>query len=279
MNDNIGKRQIPQSPDINQIEEMLSHFSPQPTNRYYKKMQKAPWLDISQDHKNLFNSKQPYQKLIWASVISLLVVVLVSATFFPSLRVIARQIIYTFISGPSDQLNIQVTLTNSGDLFNFAAPENFSLSINEVNQQAGFLVKEISSSFRDLKLVGARFDPSYNAAIILYQGDKYKLFLSQRPVGINVDIFSIGPSAEVNLVNIGGIQGEFVVGGWKAISTQTVPDTLTSGTQTNINAIWDNDLPQSTLRWQTNGYVYELRTIGEGSPSQSVLITIANELK
>lgn len=279
MNDDLGKRQIPEIPDINQIEEMLTHFSPQPTNRYYRKMQKKPWLVISQGHKYLFNSKQPYQKIIWASVISLVVVVLVSATFFPTLRVIARQIIYSFISGPSDQINIQVTLSNSGDLYNFAAPENFPLSINEVNKQAGFLVKEITSSLKDLKLVGARFDPRYNAAIILYQGDKYKLFLSQRYVGNNVDIFSIGPSAQVNLVNIGGIQGEFVMGGWRAISTQSVPDTSTPGTQTNINAIWDNDLPQSTLRWQTNGYVYELRTIGEGSPSQSVLITIANELK
>jgi hypothetical protein len=195
------------------------------------------------------------------------------------LRVIARQIIFSFISGPSDQVNIQVTLSNPEDLFNFAAPENFPLSLDEVRQQAGFFVKEITSSKAELELVGARFDPSYNAAIILYQGTNYKLFLSQRPIGNSVDVFSIGSSAQVNLVNIGDIKGEFVIGGWKAISTQPAHDTSTSGNQTSINAIWDNNLPQSTLRWQTNGYIYELRAVGEGSPSESVLITIANELK
>jgi hypothetical protein len=279
MSNDIASNLYPDGPSINQIEEMLNHFSPQPTTRFYRKMQNAPWLQTTSSRKELYLSIRPARKLIWATIISLLIVVLISVTFFPSLRVIARQIIYSFISGPSDQLNIEVTLSNPGDLYNFTAPENFPLRINDVRQQAGFFVKEITSTSGDLKLVGARLDPSYNAAIILYQGDNYKLFLTQRPVGNNVDVFSIGPSAQVNLVKIGDAQGEFVVGGWKAISTQNVPDPLNPGTQTNINAIWDNDLPQSTLRWQTNGYVYEIRTIGEGSPSQSVLITIANELK
>jgi hypothetical protein len=258
---------------------MLSNFSPQPTSRFYRKMQTAPWLQTNSNHKKLHISNISARKLIWATIISLVFLVLVSLTFFPTLRVIAKQIIYSFISGPSDQLNIQVTQSTHNDLFNFTSPENFPLSINDVKRQAGFLVKEISLSSGDLKWVGARFDPSYNAVILLYQGDNYKLFLSQRPIGNNVEVFSIGPSAQVNLVNIGDITGEFVVGGWKAISTQSVPDPTNPGIQTSINAIWDNNLPQSTLRWQTNGYVYELRTIGEGSPSQSVLITIANELK
>jgi hypothetical protein len=279
MSQEIGKGQKPERPDISQIEEMLSHVSPQPTARFFRKMQHAPWQDVNPSHKVLLISKKPIRRLFWATIISLLIMVLVSITFFPSLRVIAKQIIYSFISGPSDQINIQVTLSNPGDLFNYSAPENFPLSITGLNLQAGFLVKEIKSSSMDLKLIGARFDPSYDAAIIFYQGDKYNLFLSQRPVGDNIDIFSIGPSAQVNLVTIGNIQGEFVKGGWKAISTQSVPDTLTNVTQTSINAIWDNDLPQSTLRWQTNGFVYELRTIGEGRPSQLELITIANELK
>jgi hypothetical protein len=278
MSKDIGTNKL-EGPSINQIGEMLSNFSPQPTSRFYRKMLTAPWLQTNSNHKKLHISNISARKLIWATIISLVFLVLVSFTIFPTLRVIAKQIIYSFISGPSDRLNIQVTLSTHDDLFNFTSPENFPLSINDVKRQAGFLVKEISLSSGDLKWVGARFDPSYNAVILLYQGDNYKLFLSQRPIGNNVDVFSIGPSAQVNLVNIGDITGEYVLGGWKAISTQSVPDPTNPGIQTSINAIWDNNLPQSTLRWQTNGYVYELRTIGEGSPSQSVLITIANELK
>ena len=78
---------------------------------------------------------------------------------------------------------------------------------------------------------------------------------------------------------IGNYHGEFVFGGWKAISTQSPSDTSTPESQTAISAIWDNTLPQNTLRWQAQGHVYEVRTIGEGSPSQLELIALANELK
>ena len=49
--------------------------------------------------------------------------------------------------------------------------------------------------------------------------------------------------------------------------------------QTNISAVWDAQLPQYTLRWQENGFIYELRTLREGSPSQSDLIAYAIGLK
>jgi hypothetical protein len=47
----------------------------------------------------------------------------------------------------------------------------------------------------------------------------------------------------------------------------------------NIYAVWDNDLHQYTLRWQAGDIVYELRSNGDGSPSQSGLINLANGLK
>jgi hypothetical protein len=92
-------------------------------------------------------------------------------------------------------------------------------------------------------------------------------------------VFSIGESALIKLVNIGDFQGEYVDGGWKVISTQPASENQTPTSSVNINAIWDNELPQSTLRWQLNGIVYELRSVGDGRPPQSELIIMANELK
>jgi hypothetical protein len=200
-------------------------------------------------------------------------------TFIPSIRAAASQIIHLFLPSPSNQLEVQVTLTNPGDLYDFSNPANFPLSVKEAQQQAGFGVKEISILPEGLSFIGSRVDTRYNAVTLLYHANDYTLFLTQRPLGKSQDVFSIGDSAYVNLVKIGVIHGEFVEGGWKAISTQPSPGNQTPSSSITINAVWDNDLHQSTLRWQDDGIVYELRSSGDGRPSQSELILLANELK
>jgi hypothetical protein len=243
-------------------------------------MENAPWIiGTSLKKENFLNTSVLIRKPMLSISILLLFILLIGISFIPSVQAVARQIIYSFIPAPSDQIEVQVILSNPGDLFHYADPGNFNFSIQEIREQAGFVVKEISQIPEDLVLVGSRFDPSYNAVIILYQGDNYKLFLTQRPTEKGNDIFSVGSTAQVDQVMIGDRQGEFVRGGWKAISTQTISATESPGSQTRINAIWDSSLPQYTLRWQDEGFVYELRTIGVGSPSQSVLISLANELK
>lgn len=276
----MGKNPIPDIPDEPKIEELLSNISPRPSPRFYMKMKNAPWVKAPPVGRiKLFTSKIPSRIRILGMAAFLIIVVLISLSFFPSVRAVARQIFYSFISAPSNQIDIQVTLSNPGDLFHFSDPGNFPLSIQDVQEQSGLAVKEISRLPEELILVGARYDRSYNAVTILYQANHYKLFLSQRPIGNGEDVFSIGSSAQVDMVKIGNFQGEYVVGGWKAISTQPISTTATPGYQVSISAIWDSSLPQYTLRWQDDVSRYELRTLGEGNPSQQELITLANELK
>lgn len=276
----MGKIPNRDAPDEIQIETMLSRFKPQPTARFYRKMNNAPWstTTFGERIRSAYPAK-PIRRWIWGMAAILLILAVAGLSFIPSVRAIAHQIFYSFISAPSNQLEIQVTLSNPGELFHFSDPANFSSSIQQAREQAGFVVKEINKLPEGLTLVGSRFDSSYDAVIILYQAKDYKLLLTQRPISNGEDVFSIGSSAQVKLVKIGGHQGEFVAGGWKAISTQEPSETSTPGSQTNISAIWDSNLRQYTLRWQAEGYIYELRSIGEGSPSQSELIILANELK
>jgi hypothetical protein len=56
-----------------------------------------------------------------------------------------------------------------------------------------------------------------------------------------------------------------------------VTEAPTQETKTSITAIWDNDLPQSTLRWQFDGTMFELRSIGVERLSQTEMINLANE--
>jgi hypothetical protein len=267
-------------PDEYEIEDMLSHIRPQPTSRFYSRMRTAPWLipNSSKSSDSLPNRK-PIRRLALGLVAIIIIIAVLGIALFPSVRAIARQIFFSFITAPSNQIQIQVTPARPGDQKYFSDPANFTLSVSEVQQQVGFKVKSIGFLPEGLIFTGSRYDPSYNTVTELYQGKNYKLFLTQRPQGNGQDVFSIGASAIVKLVKIGDIQGEFVVGGWKAISTQPASENQTPTSLIAINAIWDNDLPQSTLRWQSGGIVYELRSIGEGNLSQSDLPSLANGLK
>jgi len=267
------------TPDEIKIEELLSQIKPLPTSRFYSKMRTAPWQRPISTERSRISILKPGRRLIWGLTVSGLVLAIFVITFIPSIRAAASQIIHLFLSAPSNQLEVQVVLTSPGDLYDFSNPANFPLSLEESQQQAGFGVKEISMLPEGLSFIGSRFDTSYNTVTLLYQANDYSLFLTQRLLGRSQDVFSIGDSAHVKIVNIGDIQGEFVVGGWKAISTQPSTENQTPTSSVYINANWDNDLPQSTLRWQVGDIVYELRSNGEGSPSQSELILLANELK
>jgi hypothetical protein len=266
-------------PDDSEIESLLAGFHPTPSARFYSKMNKAQWNTRNswENYRN-FRAK-PLIRNPLLGIFIILLLIFLGITFIPSVNVIARQVFFSFLQAGSDNLDVQVTLTNPGDLFHFSDPANFPLSLQDAQKQAGFLVREIKNPPVDLNFMGSRIDESFKTVTSLYQGDDIKLFITQRPIGKGTDVFSIGASARVKPVNIGIHQGEFVVGGWKAISTQTVTGTPLAGSQTNISAIWDNSLPQYTLRWQDQNFIYELRTIGEGNLSQTALISLANELK
>jgi hypothetical protein len=264
----------------NQIETLLSQALPKPSSHFYQKMDTAPWKNrIFQEHKTHFIISKPIRNWKVGFTIIFLFLFMFGISFIPSVQAIAHQIFYSFFSSPSNQIEVQVTSSTPQDMFNFSDPDNFSQTIADAQQRAGYSVKDLYQQSESLILIGALYEPNCHSVTILYQGKDYKLFLTQRPIGNGKDIFSIGSDVQIQLVNIGDHQGEFVVGGWKVISTQTISDAVTPESQTNISAIWDIQLPQYTLRWQENGFAYELRALGAGSPSQSDLIVYAIGLK
>jgi hypothetical protein len=268
------------SPDETEIEGLLSRFKPQPSQRFYQKMKETPWHRKLPDQElPLRVSYKPKRRLLWGLASMIFIFLVIAIMLIPPVRAIARQIIYSFIAAPSNQIEVEVTLASPADLFNYSDPSNFSLSPQAAQSQAGFQVRQISPLPAGLTLVGARYDRDYNAVILLYQGERFTLFLTQRPLGNSQDVFSVGTQAVVEMVDIGNMHGEFVRGGWKAISTESPIGNQTQESQVNITAIWDDALPQFTLRWQEGNVAYELRTLGEGGPSQSDLILWANELK
>ena len=276
MNRSNEENHARQIPDVSQLEAMLSSFSPQPSSRFYNTLITAVWSKATDVRGTIRNRTLSRRKLVFGIAGGLILITILAISLIPSIRAVARKLINSFISTPTNQIELQVTLSNPVDLFHYSDPVNYSLSIPEAERRAGFPVKVISELPEDLTLVGSMYESSYGAVIILYQKDDYKLFLTERPVGNGRDVFSIGASAQIDLVMIGDILGEYVVGGWKSISTT---QTTVPGNQTNITAVWETTLPQFTLRWQENGFNYELRMVGEAGLSKTELITLANELK
>ena len=266
-------------PDEDEIARLLGRFKPNPSSRFQNRMQDAPWQHSRPSRiPRLLNNKY-LPRFVWGVSVLLIILLVGTAIFVPQVRAIARQIIYSFISSPSNEIEVQVTPSSPGDLFNYSDPSNFPLTVPEAQQQAGFKLRQLSAVPGDLSLLGVRYEPDYHSVILLYKSDRYDLFLTQRPLGNGQDVFSIGEGASVSLVKIGNLQGEYVEGGWKAVSTQSAGDHQSTQNPINITATWDSDLPQSTLRWQAEGMTYELRAVGVDRPSQSVLINWANELK
>ena len=273
------------SPDHNipsekEIEALLERVKPHPTNRLRLEIASAPWNKHDYAQFRVTSSRKHLNtRLAWGLAFLVVIFVAGIVAFVPPVRAIARQIFYSFISAPSSQIDVQLTPVNPGELFNLNDPANFTLTVAQAQQQAGFPVQQITPTPAGLSLVGARYEASYHAVILFYQTSDYTLFLTQRPLGKGQDVFSIGLEARVEIVEVGKVQAEFVRGGWKIVSTQPALSTQPPGNPVNVKAIWDSSLPQSTLRWQADGTAFELRAVGEIGPSQSDLILWANELK
>jgi hypothetical protein len=267
-------------PDVDRIETLLGRFKPQPTFRLHQKVASAPWHSSTYPKAKVFSPRQRTARyLSWGFALLVIILFIGVISFVPPVRAIARQIIFSFISAPSSQIELQVTPASPGELFNLNDPANFILTVEQSQKQAGFVVAQITPVPAGLRLVGARFEESYNAVILFYQADGYTLFLTQRARGKGQDVFTIGPDARVERVTVAGNQAEYVQGGWKVISTQPTRAAKTPVSSLSVTAVWDATLPQSTLRWQTGNMVFELRLVGEGAPSQTDLIKWANELK
>jgi hypothetical protein len=280
MSENTDKTTMAEIPDEEKIEELLGNFQPSPSLRFHKMMQKAPWELKGTARRLIYlRNKRNSTKYLWGVAGALLLVLVLGIAFVPPIQVIARQIMYSFISAPSNQIEVQVTLTNPDDLYHYSNPDNFPLAVAEAQKQANFLIKQLSQVPEGMALIGARFDQTSSAVILFYQGDSTQLYLTQRLIGNGQDIFSIGESSSVKNVLVGDTQAELVTGGWKATSTQPADGTSNPPNSVNITATWDDNLPQSTLRWQIDGVAYELRSVGENRPSEDEFIALANGLK
>ena len=276
-------KNLDQPPSEEQIERLLSSFQPNPGVSYYQKMEASPW-NRSQQSKARISQWRDYLKprAVWAFSAAALALVLVftGILFVPSLQAVAQNILQFLDLAASDNISVPVNINYPDDSTAFMSPEYFNLGLSEAFELAGYPIKQINVPQEKLTFSGAAYDQTLQRVTIWYANPDFDLYFSQRPAGGIEEYSKIGASASVDIVKVYGIEGEYVTGGWRLSSSEiNKMETGLPGTQASVKAYWDDSLPQQILRWQTDGYIYEILTIGEPKLEAKDLINLAERVK
>jgi hypothetical protein len=210
--------------------------------------------------------------------LALLVCLLIMIPFFftPTLLSNARQMFRFF--GVSDKNSRLIELTHTPtSTSNSLLPEpTFSLSLDEAANTAGFQIKTLNSLPTGVALEGAAFDPTRHAVLIRYVGEGRTVLFTQRENNRVNEYASVGPEASGEFVRVRGVEGEYIPGGW-VVQTQVTPQPgLESRT---IELVWENQAGMATLRWEENGYVYEIILTGPQNTSKEEILAIAESMQ
>ena len=259
------KTAYPPPPTENQIGRLLESLHPEPGSNFYSQLEKAPWRTQPRRAWRISIQALSYRLALTAVFLAIII-----WAAWPGLEALARQVTIFFLQKSSDALIIELSTPAAGDILIFQP--NFELSQSEALAVAGFELLKIFEP--GLNFQGATYDSTLHSVMQFYKGAGYNLYLVQRLQSNGPSYFSIGASASIETLNVRGVPGEYVTGGWKDISINdpaATPDLL--------QATWDPDQSQKTLRWSENEFTFELRCHGDMCPSQVDLVNLANQMR
>jgi hypothetical protein len=262
-------------PSEEQIIALLSGFQPKPRQSFYQRMNKAPWNQMSGS--KIINNRRMSQVIRLASFTFLILILLVLPLLFtPSLISNARQMLRFFWVSDENSRSIEVTYTPTFTSTSPFPEPSFPLSIEEAAATAGFQLRTLATLPAGVILDGAAYDPTREAVLIRYAGEGKTILLTQRVKDRVKEYASIGQDAAAEIVTVRGVQGEFISGGW-VVQTQSTPQPG-MGSQT-VNLIWENQAGMATLRWEENGYLYEIVVAGSQNISLEEILAIAESMR
>jgi hypothetical protein len=262
-------------PSEEQIVTLFSRFQPKPGQSFYQRMSKAPWSQES--HLRSINNHMLSRVIRLASfTIITFLLILLPLLFTPSLLSNARQLLRFFWVNDENFRSIEVTFTPTSTSESPFPELSFPLSIQEAAVTAGFQLKTLTTLPAGVILDGAAYDPTRAAVLIRYTGEGKTILFTQRENDRLKEYASVGPDATPEIVTVRGVHGEFIPGGW-VVQTQSTPQPgLESQT---VNLIWENQAGMATLRWEENGYVYEIVVTSLQNISQDEILAIAESMR
>ena len=205
-----------------------------------------------------------------------LVALLVVGLFFisPQGKGLAQNILRFFTKSESNQLPLQDFQKTPLSTSINSTPEPSSIifadkSISDVQQQAGYDVFVPMWIPKTLSFSGASFDKENNSVYLFYRFYETNGLVFKQELIPETDIcplcHQVGADAEIQVVSINGVYGEYAEGVWKL---------------TENGEIWESDPWLKTLRWQAGGMAFELLYMGPPeSLSLEELIEIAEGIE
>lgn len=149
----------------------------------------------------------------------------------------------------------------------------YNLSIPQAEDLSGFSVRVPTNMPEEFKFIGAKFESATNKITLVYTLPNpgpvmdTTVFISQQTEYFeDIEWSLIGPDTEVKTVTIGDTSGYWVEGGWIMVagSTQGGDDPGDTITQ---EFYWDKTfVPVHTLRWQQDGFYFQI--VIQGSDTQ-----------
>jgi hypothetical protein len=204
----------------------------------------------------------------------------ITSSMEPS-NTLTQEILLYFTRASSDKLPLQSWQKTpiSAQVQTRVAEEdkkwNASLTISEVEKQAGFNVLEPAWLPDALTFNRVNYDSKYKFAHLFYDLIDHGIVIPGNGLVIKeqlvpiiddcVELCGVGATAVIEKVQIGDVTGEYVVGGWNL---------------TDSGPVWDPNPYQQNMRWHANGMAFEFFCFCPiGDVTKADLIKIAKSMK
>lgn len=179
----------------------------------------------------------------------------------PPLRTFAQEVIEFFIPDQDD--------TRSAEIFIGGLPadepDQPPRDLQTVITQAPFGVYTPTNLPDGYQITDAEFTHGV-VFITLTCVEPWAIMISQRPLDESVVSLGqeVGASAVIESVDINGVTGQYVHGGWDIVPPANL-DELRQTPQPQgvaVESVWNNDLPWGRLAWVADGFTFDIMSAG-----------------
>lgn len=234
-------------PNDDQIIDWLESVRPTPGPGFHLKMARQPWA--AGEHPPRKTGFTP-GRVTAISGLALLLVVVLSLTS-PSLEVLAQRWLQFFLPKTSDQTTVQIPISEISD-----PTGRFTLSVAEAEALADFTAQVPAELPIGFSFSGAAYDAERGAIVLNYMnqsGGVLRIIQSRA----DEEYQQIGASAEVEMVSVGGLSGEYLRGAWVIPEVESAFEAPAHDTLP-LQATWNPAANSQMLRWQSGELLLEI---------------------
>jgi hypothetical protein len=259
-------------PDATQIETLLENINPQPSERFYQKMENAPWKQEAKEAKPKL-IRFPYTRAAAIVLISLCLVLLAQPA--QSFAQWLAQLFQIVPSETTTTIDLPIVPTST-----YVPSPTPSPALEEFQASLAFTIRQ-PQNLHGYIFHEAYTMPNSQTLIISY------VLAGENPLARGLTLYQstdeemnyqIGENAIVQPIEINGVYGEYVQGNWETI------DTSSSATQLSVRSQWDNSVQLHMLVWEMDGVTYQLlwqaaylphpAYYGDGAPNEAGYLSL-----